>query len=199
MRCNDAAPKSGLDLAFEPATHLPDGTGSGARDVRDRPAAPVDRAPVTVVPGPGDAAQARHEINRFVVSRLNHDPSNRVDQSPLAILKKGHKTEIEVGADPLGADIDPALARSRQDRTLAVALRHDRVIDIAQDTRTRRNGPGLIAEPQHACRAGNGDECGIAVPALRGVEFRPSQLPSDRMKPRLPSIDATNTSAPTER
>jgi hypothetical protein len=63
--------------------------------------------------GPGDAAEGRHEIDRFIELRLDNHLAGRVDEPPLAVLEKSQEAEIEIDADPLGADVDPGLSSPR--------------------------------------------------------------------------------------
>src|SRR5438270_484783 len=129
-------PSSGLYLARELAGRPLHGIIIGTGNARHWLAAPVNRTPFAVVFRPGDAAQAWREIDRFVVLRLDDHLSGGVDQPPLAVLEKGQEAVLEGDADALGTDVDPAFPISRQDRALAVALRHDGGVDIAHDAGT---------------------------------------------------------------
>src|SRR5690349_8597295 len=104
---------SGLNLAFEPAARPSQRVGVRTRHTFNRMAAPIDRAPLAIAPGPGDAAQARHEKNGIVISRFDHHLSGSIDQPPFAVPEKSHEAVLEVDADPFGVDIDPTLAGRR--------------------------------------------------------------------------------------
>src|SRR5580698_10059929 len=103
--------------------------------------------------------------------RLVHDPSSRIRQPPFAVFQEGQEAEIEIEADTLGADVDPAIPGRRQNRARAIALPYDLAVDVAHGARAWRNGPRLIFQPQHAGRAGGRDECGVIVTTSRRVEL----------------------------
>ena len=115
----------------------------------------------------------------------------------LPFLRKVKRPIIDTDADPLGADIDPGLSSPRQHRACAVSLRHDRVVDIAHDARTRRNDQDWSASrrtpvaPEAVTNAVSLSGRRAAASNFGSI----SQVPSDRMKPRLPSIDATKRSS----
>lgn len=137
-----------LDLANKGATRGTQRIGVDAGDIGDLATLPVDRAPLAVAFGPGDAAETRREIHRRVELRFDRDSRGRVHQPPLAVFQKRQEPITDVDADALGADIDPGLAGRREDRALAIVHRQDRVVDIAENTGTRRNRPGLILHAQ---------------------------------------------------
>ena len=83
--CDAETPtKSVLDLALKPAAPgEARGVRIGAWEARHGRAEPVDGAPALAPLRPGDAAQARQEVDRLVVLRLDHLLPGRCGPDPI--------------------------------------------------------------------------------------------------------------------
>lgn len=169
-----------------------------ARDSLDIVSTPVDRTPVTVTLGPGEAVA---EIDGLVIDRLDYHLACGVNESPLSVLQKRQEAIFKIEAHPCSFDVNPALPLSRQDGASFFTLPKNSVRDVTHHAWPWRNHPGLVFQLQDAAaRSIISHKGAIGIPQPCSVEPRLDDPASIRPEESaLSSMLATMMGPPRER